>query len=126
MNTTTSTIRRFAVYVAIILGVIAAAVALALSGATAAKADAQTLEELAFISVLDDEGIYYSSEDAALTVGYGICDAFDSGASFWQVVAAGVSATEGGYSAGDVGFITGVSVGAFCPEYAYIIEGVAA
>lgn len=105
-----------------------AAVGIGLAGvatAPVAAADADTADEVAYIRALDHEGIYYSSEDAAIATGYSICRAFAAGATFERVIITGVSAAGGTYDAGEVGYITGVAVGAFCPQYAYVITGAA-
>lgn len=94
-------------------GVIAAAPLAA--GVGAASAD--TIDEIAYIAALDDEGIYYSSADAAIELGYASCEALDSGATVTQVVNAGIDGAAGFYSDYEVGYITGAAIGAFCPEY---------
>lgn len=104
-------------------GAIAGAAAASIIAAGPASADADTVNELAFIMALDDEGITYSTEDNALALGYATCEAFDAGAGLLQVVSAGVSGSEGYYSAGEVSYITGASIAAFCPEYEYKLGG---
>lgn len=104
-------------------GAIAGTAAAAILAASPASADAETLEEVAYVMALDDEGIAYSSEDAALAVGYSTCDALDKGATFPMLIRNGVLGSHGYYSAGDVGYITGAAIGAFCPEYEALITG---
>jgi hypothetical protein len=70
--------------------------------------------EQAYLDNLDDGGIEYSTEAAAVNVGYGICDALDEGYDVYDV---GAIAMEAGYSAGDAGWIIGSAVAAFCPRY---------
>lgn len=89
----------------------------ALTAAAPAGADAETLNEIAYIRALNAEGIPYSNEDAALTVGYGTCVALDAGATIDMVIDAGVDGADGFYSAYDVGYITGAALAAFCPEH---------
>ena len=88
----------------------------ALAGATASRADAETLEEVAYIMALDAEGITYSTEDAALNVGYTTCTSLDAGATVPMVIRAGVKGSGGYYSADDVAYITGAAIAAFCPD----------
>lgn len=101
----------------IIAGIGIASAAGAMFGAGLAKADAETLDELAYIMALDEEGIYYSSEDAAIELGYGTCSALDNGASVDMVVLAGIDGADGFYSDYEVGYLTGAAIAAFCPEY---------
>lgn len=98
-----------------------AAAAAAVIAASPAHADAETVEELAYIATLDSEHIYYSSEDAAIGLGRAICQGLDAGMSPTAIVATGLEATHGLYSPYEIGYITGASVGAFCPEYASLI-----
>lgn len=98
-------------------GAIAGGIATAVIAAGPAGADAETLDELAYVMALTEEGIYYSSEDAAIDLGYGTCSALDAGASIPMVVMAGIEGAEGFYSDYEVGFITGAAIAAFCPEY---------
>lgn len=102
-------------------GAIASTAAAAILVAGPAAADADTINERIYIDVLDDEGIYYSSEDAALNYGYVVCKALDNGATFPMIVRSGVQ--QGVYSAYQVGYITGAAIGAFCPEHADAITG---
>ena len=106
-----------------IAGAIAGATAAAILAAGPANADAETVDEIAFISTLDSQGIYYSSEDAALTVGYAVCNALDAGASPTSIASTAVRSTGGFYTYYQAGYITGAAIGAFCPEYAPLVTG---
>lgn len=102
--------------------VAAAASGIVLTGAGigwAAQADADP-NEWAYIAALDSEGIYYSSEAAAIDAGESVCEGLDAGLSLRAI---GAVAMNAGYSASDAGYILGAAVGAFCPEYSYLIEG---
>lgn len=70
-------------------------------------------EEDLYIQVLDEEGIYYSSEDAAVQAGRAICEYLRAGGSL--VDAATIAMTDGGYSAYDAGYIVGAASSALCP-----------
>jgi hypothetical protein len=70
-------------------------------------------EEAVYIQVLDDEGIYYSSEDAAIKAGWAVCDFLEAGGSFLD--AADIAMSDGGYSPYDAGYIVGAAEGALCP-----------
>lgn len=98
-------------------GAVAVAGAAALATVAPAHADADTVNELAYISTLDEQGIYYSSEDAAINVGYAVCNGLDAGMPVTSVINTGLRATRGMYSPYEVGFITGAAIAAFCPEY---------
>lgn len=98
-------------------GAIAGGIATAIIAAAPAGADAETLDEIAYITVLDEQGIYYSSEDAAIALGYGTCSALDAGATVPMVIMAGIDGADGFYSDYEVGYITGAAIAAFCPEY---------
>lgn len=98
-------------------GAIAGAAAASIIAAGPASADAETLDELAYIMALDEEGIAYSTEDNAIALGYGTCNALDAGASVEMVVLAGIDGADGYFSDYEVGYITGAAIAAFCPEY---------
>jgi hypothetical protein len=70
-------------------------------------------DEDLYIQVLDGEGIYYSSEQAAVDAGYAVCDYLDAGGSLLD--AADIAMSEGGYSPYDAGFIVGTASTALCP-----------
>jgi hypothetical protein len=96
---------------------ITAAPLVAITSAAGAYADADTINERAFVEVLSQHGISYSSEDAALAVGYATCNALDAGATPRMIVREGVRAAAGFYTRSQVEYITGAAVAAFCPEY---------
>lgn len=102
-------------HVLIVLAVIVGAFLLAISGATAAKADADTYGEIGYLQVLDSYSISYSSDDAAIDTGYAICDGFRQGLSLSTVIRTGVKATGGFYDQTDVAHIAGAATGALCP-----------
>lgn len=74
-------------------------------------------EEDLYIKTLDMEGIYYSSEQAAIDAGYAVCDYLDAGASLLD--AADIAMSDGGYSAYDAGYIVGAASTALCPGSGY-------
>lgn len=77
------------------------------------------LEDVAYISVLDDHGVYYSSEQAAIDTAHAICDAFDAGASFRQVLHAAVLA---GMRQTDAASEIGAAIGIYCSEHADVLR----
>lgn len=101
---------------AVIGGTAAVTYAFALTGATDAKAEPATTGELAYIATLDNYDVYYANDDAAISLGYDICRAFELGAAVEDVIDIGVSSTGGFYSSTDVAHIAGAAVGALCPH----------
>jgi hypothetical protein len=68
-----------------------------------------------FDDAVKDQGLTkYGSPDELREVVQATCTAFDSGATFEEAVDAGVSA---GWTQGDIGYLIGVGVGAYCPEH---------
>ena len=68
-----------------------------------------------FIDRLDEGGIHYSSENAAIKAGKSVCDVLDAGYSVNQATYQAANGT--GYSLYEAGFIVGASVYAYCDEY---------
>jgi hypothetical protein len=77
------------------------------------------LEDAAYISVLDDFGVYYSSEQAAIDTAYSICAAFDAGASFRRVLHAALAA---GFTQTDAASEIGAAIGIYCIEHADLLQ----
>ena len=69
-----------------------------------------------YIDRLDEGGIAYSSEAAAIKTGESICDSLDAGYSV-DSVSRILLGSGSGYGPFDVGYIVGASVYAYCPEY---------
>lgn len=80
---------------------------------------ADPLEDGAYISVLDDHGVYYSSEQAAINTAHAICDAFDAGVSFRQVLHAAIRA---GMRQTDAANEIGAAIGIYCGEHADVLR----
>lgn len=80
---------------------------------------ADTIDDQAYISVLDDNGVYYSSEQAAIDTAHAICNAFDAGRSFRQVLHAAVT---GGFTQTDAASEIGAAIGIYCAENAYVLR----
>ena len=75
-----------------------------------AYAEPTTTNELAFVTVLEDHGIITrSSEDAAIALGYQVCNGLASGLSPAKVVSI-IDLPRSGY-------FVGASIAAFCPQY---------
>lgn len=86
----------------------------------ATPAAASPVSDRAFIDTLDFFGVYYSSETAALTAGYGVCFALDDGMTVDDVAEIGV--TSGGYTDADAGYFVGAAIGALCPEHRALVD----
>ncbi|ULE32080.1 DUF732 domain-containing protein [Mycobacterium sp. IDR2000157661] len=95
----------------------AAAVALAALG-SAATAAATSVDD-AFIDVISERGIAFTSADAAVEAGLVVCSLVDDGAT--PVEAAEIVDEESGLSAPNAGFFVGASIASFCPEYGDLI-----
>lgn len=79
--------------------------------------------ERAFIATLDGEGIYYATPAAAIEVGHLICDQLDAGYSPVTIShVLGSVETDASYTSGQLGFLIGASIGAFCQEYEYLVN----
>jgi len=100
---------------------IATTLSAALLSAPLASADAETPNEIAFVSVLDKKGISYSSEDNAIAAGHAVCGELDRGVSLGSVIRTFWSAT--GYTPNQSGYIVGASIAAFCPEHRNLVPG---
>ncbi len=74
------------------------------------------IPETAYLLTLDDGGIYYITDEAALELGYAVCDFLDSGGSTLEAAITIEDSTD--YTPYESGYITGVAIGSFCPEYA--------
>lgn len=73
----------------------------------------------AFLSVLDDEDIFYSSKSAAYDMGHTICEGFDANLSPALIVLAMKNAdTDASYTDRQIGILIGASIGAYCPAHA--------
>lgn len=93
---------------------------LATTVAPKAAAEPQTINEVVFIMTLDQGGIGFVSEDAAIAEGKNICRLFDQGRS---VTVIGLTiARNSGLSLEKSGYFMGASVAAFCPRYEYLFE----
>lgn len=93
---------------------------------TAAPADTTTvtvageigdgIPETAYLLTLDEGGIYYVTDEAALALGRTVCDFLDAGASSTEAAATIDESSD--YTAYESGYITGAAIGSFCPEHA--------
>lgn len=81
---------------------------------TSAPADADPLQDYAYISTLDQFGVYYTDEAVMVDIGESICDALDSGVSISKIVHAGIAS---GYTRLDIEHIVGAAIGAYCGEH---------
>ncbi|GEM30250.1 hypothetical protein NN3_12570 [Nocardia neocaledoniensis NBRC 108232] len=73
------------------------------------------LAEQVYIATLDEQGIYYSSRQAALDLATAVCDERAAGVSEVEMVTA---LAEKGYSIDDAAYLVAAAETQFCPEYA--------
>jgi hypothetical protein len=71
-----------------------------------------SFEEELYLRVLDEGGISYSTERAAVAAGHSICEFLAAGGTWVQ--AADIAMDSGGYSAHDSGYIVGAATGSLC------------
>ncbi|MBS1693007.1 MAG: DUF732 domain-containing protein [Actinobacteria bacterium] len=86
----------------------------ALATVLAAPAQADEIDDI-FISVLDDEGIPYTSPGDAITVANAVCDYLADGNSLEDATVEVMN--ESGLGITDSGFFVGASTAAYCSEY---------
>lgn len=79
--------------------------------------DPEAITDAAFLLSLDNDHITYSSPDAAIAEAHAICNQFDAGANWGQVVGAMVEGAQGSYTPAQIGFIMGASVQGYCPQH---------
>jgi hypothetical protein len=90
-----------------------AAAGVALTTALATPAHADEADDI-FLSVLDDEGIVYSSPVDAVKAGLAVCDMLLAGNSLMD--ATEEVATETTLSLDDSGFFVGAAAATYCPS----------
>lgn len=73
--------------------------------------DPVELAEATYVETLDAEGIYYSSEQAAIDAGYAVCEFLATGGTELEAADA---AMEVGYSAYESGYIVGAAANSLC------------
>lgn len=87
----------------------------------AARAGATPNEDRAYIETLDAFAVPYPDKGTAIGIGQGVCAALDAGASVLQVVSNVVVHWD--YSPSEAGYLTGAAIGAWCDEYAVLVDG---
>lgn len=88
------------------------------SSATTAPVElTQDQKDSVYITVLDSEGIYYSSEENALNAAHSLCTYMSQGGTFENAVL--TIESSGDYTEYQSGYIFGAATSAFCPEYAH-------
>jgi hypothetical protein len=80
---------------------------------------ADTIQDRAYIATLDEFGVYYSSERAAIDTAYSMCAAFDAGLSFNRVLNAAVA---GGFTVNTAASEIGAAIGIYCSEHANLLQ----
>lgn len=81
----------------------------------APPAAATPVQDSAFLSALDSQGITYKSATAVITAGYAVCAMRDSGVP--ELGVAEFVYQETALSPYDAGFFTGAAEAAYCPEH---------
>lgn len=71
-----------------------------------------------YLELLRDEipDLNLIEDDLIISLGSEICNAFDNGMSFREMVMAGMGSE---FTASEQGAMIGASIGAYCPEYEY-------
>lgn len=95
------------------VGGVLAAAGLAIA---APDANATPVQDSAFLSALDSQGITYKSATAVITAGYAVCAMRDAGVP--ELGVADYVYRETALSAYDAGFFTGAAEAAYCPWHA--------
>jgi Protein of unknown function (DUF732) len=91
-----------------------------MSGVGIANATSYLAPEEAYLTVLDGEGIPYSSAYYAVAAAYAVCGDFESGYDFYEI-GLDILSESSYYSAYEVGYIIGDAVSVYCPQYSYEI-----
>jgi hypothetical protein len=81
-------------------------------GAGVANAD---VNDDAFIQVINEKGISYTTEEKLIAAGHAVCDARNQGYTEIQVINAIVTATELDQS--NTAYFVGAAETAYCPQY---------
>jgi hypothetical protein len=97
----------------LIFSVVVAGAALATGLAAPAYAEGQT--DAIFISVLDEEGITYTSASDAIAVANGVCGFLSEGNSLEDATLEVMN--ESGLGVQQSGFFVGAATASYCPEY---------
>lgn len=84
-----------------------------------ARAAADPVDDYAYLTTLDHFQVFYSSDEAAISVGHSVCDALDVGLTVTNIAMIAVRA---GYTPSEGGYIVGAAIGAYCDEYGYLLE----
>jgi hypothetical protein len=100
-------------YIAVVVGVIFIMVGVMLASTGIARAD---VNDDAFISTLEDEGIGFPSREYAIEGGHAICEELAGGKDWTEVVGEIVDVSQLGEDGAS--FLVGAAMGAYCPEEA--------
>ncbi|MHA0288310.1 DUF732 domain-containing protein [Mycobacterium sp. C3-094] len=82
--------------------------------APAPDAHANPFQDYGFLSTLDEYGVYYSSDGAAIAAGLSVCSQLDNESTFTDVVRGFMRA---GWERHDAATLTAAAIGAYCPSY---------
>ena len=106
--------------VAAVAGTAAATAAFGLAALGAAATATATASDATFIDVISEQGIGFTSPDAAVDAGLVVCSLVDDGAV--PLEAAEIVYQESGLSRDNAAFFVGASIATFCPEYGFLID----
>lgn len=82
------------------------------------NSDGLSVIDSIYLELLRDEipDLNHVEDDLIINLGSEICNAFDNGMSFREMVMAGMGSE---FTASEQGAMIGASIGAYCPEYEY-------
>lgn len=81
------------------------------------KAPPKTMDDI-FLETIHERGIFVGLTDQAIELAEATCDTFDAGASLRQVM----DVARENMGSKDAAFFIGASIGAYCPEYEYLVN----
>jgi len=86
-----------------------------------ADAEADPIQDVAFLETLDAEGITYASASKVIDAGHAVCDYLDDG---WMPLDVAWEVAEiTGLPSATSAYFVGASIGAFCDEYMPLVMG---
>lgn len=98
--------------------ILAAFGALIVAAAPTARAD--TIDDMAFLQVIDEQGIGYTSATAVIAAGHEVCADLAQGYSVGDVIRHIFIVTP--LSLDNAAFFTGAATGAYCPRFAHTAQ----
>jgi hypothetical protein len=86
---------------------------------TTSRANADPIDDYAYISTLDYYGVDYSTRAAVIDAGHAVCSGLDRGLTPIGVVRIAVQA---GWNQSDAAHMVGAAIGSYCDEFSYLIS----